>query len=55
MHSACSIPSALANQHKYTGQEHRVRDQKDERGRKNKPKSLQTKDVEEVIKACDGS
>jgi len=60
-----SIPGALANRQKYTGQEHRVAGTKNARTGKTsgmwleetnqkEGKKVQTKDVEEAIKAYDG-
>jgi len=65
MRSVYSIPGALANQQKYTGQGHRVaRTKKARTGKtlgawletkKEKRKKVQTKDAEEAIKAYDES
>jgi len=60
--SACGTLGVLTNQHKYTGQEHRVAGTKKKGGNqktskvrleKNTKKKVQTKDAEEVIKAYD--
>jgi len=64
--SMYGIPGALTSQHKYTGQEHRVGgDQWTRTGtapkmrligttQKKQETNVQTKDVEEAIKTCDG-
>lgn len=63
MRSIYSIPGALTNHHKYTGQEHREGDQREGIGTTSRARlketnqkakrDVQRKDVEDGIKGCD--